>query len=415
MHIQVVRCSIQRWQSDRSGLKRHQSAGEQFMTQDASTQSMANAPALEMEANRHSHSQQSPVDRITAVGRGLSRTLQKVLGALTAAPGRPNELAAYLDLNRDIAGRVLRASALSNPLQVANVVPGPEPLRRFARAAARRGVDRIIVDEAIAAIDRFDRLIRDEAGTRAGLNAIISASVPVARERFEIASRQAAFKGMSQLRGVSGELWLSSTLVWPASDPMHHDVVMLHGSLGMQRLRPDAMVKFTYRDVVTAPETTEKDVSDEANRVAAPMAHFLTNPPAQLDARRIGQITHHILRNTGVGPQSAVDMLAVDQHSGAWDRYADPSPPTPGRTKKSIFVAPGIPSQNLLFDVFCTKMYFRDRNRNWWCMTQRRTGSRGSMIRLVIWTGWSLMKRLSSSAGTFGELIARMCPTTRTC
>lgn len=323
------------------------------MNQDHPRQLDSAGPLVEVQARGSAGDSNgaSPAERIAAVGRELSAALRQILDALPDAPARPNELASYLELNRDIAGRVLRAATIANPLQTVNMVPGPEPLRRFTRAAAQRGLDSDIADRALGAIDRFDRLIRSEAGTRAGLNAIISASVPRARERFEVASRQAAFKGMSQLRGVFGELWLSSTIVWPSDeDPMHHDVVMVHGALGMQRLRPDAMVKFTYRDVVTAPAESETDVTAETHRDAAPLAQFCTNPPAELETRRIGQVSHHILRNNGVGPQSAVDMLAVDHHPAAWDRYADPNPPTPGRTRKSVFVAPGIPAQNLLFD-----------------------------------------------------------------
>jgi hypothetical protein len=179
--------------------------------------------------------------RIRETGDGLAAALRELLNELPGRPQRPKELGRILGLNRDISGRVLKAAAARDGLEVVHVAPGPEPLRTLARAASRRGVASGTLSAVDEAVDRFDRLIRDDAGTRTALHAMIVARVPRARERFELASKQAIFKGMSQLKGVHAEVWLNATLIHPSSgDALHHDAVLVHGAVGLQRVRPDA-------------------------------------------------------------------------------------------------------------------------------------------------------------------------------
>jgi len=129
------------------------------------------------------------VDRLRAVGAGLGQALREILGALPGAPLRPNQLAACLGVNRAVASKVLNATARRDPLETLHLVPGPEPLRRLARAARRQGVGADPVARAEAAIEASDPSIRRDAGNRAAPDALISASLPGARERFELASK----------------------------------------------------------------------------------------------------------------------------------------------------------------------------------------------------------------------------------
>jgi len=239
-------------------------------------------------------------------------------------------------LNRDISSRILKATASSDPLEVAHVIPGPEPLRSVWRAASRKNVDRRLISEAGDAVRRFDLFIPSEAGTRRVLDAIISASLPNARERFELASKQAVFKGVSQLKGVQAETWLSSTLIHPAADdPARHDVALLHGALSMQRLRPGVTVKFTYRELVV-PDDDEGEPSEEEAPLLGSLKvdQFFINPPARLDAHQTGKVMNYTLVEDCLGSRAVADMLVVDHHPAALDRYVSPGP----RRKKGTFV-----------------------------------------------------------------------------
>jgi hypothetical protein len=231
-------------------------------------------------------------------------------------------------LNRDISSRILKATTNSDPLEVAHVIAGPEPLRSGLRAASRKNIDRQLISEAGAAVRRFDLLIRSEAGTRRPLDAIISASLPNARERFELASKQAIFKGMSQLKGVQAKTWLSSTLIHPlADDPARHDLALLHGALSMQRLRPGVTVRFTYRELVV-PDDDEGEPSEEEAPLLGSLKvdQFFINPPARLEAHQAGKVMNYTLAEDCLGPRSVADMPVVDHHPAALDRYVSPGP-----------------------------------------------------------------------------------------
>jgi len=282
-------------------------------------------------------------DRIRQTGDELARSLGSVLSALPGSPTRPAELSRILGLNRDISGRVLKAVAARDGLEVVHGIPGPEPLRSLLRAAGRRGAAAEAVAEAEAVVDRFDRLIRDDAGTRSALDAVIVAGLPRARERFELASKQSVFKGISQLKGVHADVWLNATLIHPtAGDDLHHDALLIHGAVGLQRLRPDVRVNFTYRQFDAAAVDDGNDATD-AWRSLAP---FFANPPARLETHEEDDVVHHRLADERIGPRAISDMLVVDNHPGVLDRYAEPGP----RNRKGTFVAPDIPVRTLLFD-----------------------------------------------------------------
>ena len=283
-------------------------------------------------------------ERIRAVGRDLAATLREVLEALPNPPGRPTDLARDLGLNRDISSRVLKAMAKQNPLEVVHVIPGPEPLRRFIRAAADQDVAERSIDAAQEAVQRFDGLIRDEAGTRSALNAIIASLLPRTQQRFELASRQSVFKGMSQLKGIQADVWLSTAIIAPSTDvDDKHDVVLIHGALSMQKLRPDARVKFTYSEMQTEPPDDEDGLPEGAIR----LDEFCVNPPAPLDIWRSGSEVSYTLSGEQFGPRAIMDMLVVDHHRAVLDRYANPDVE---RSKKGTFVAPDIPVKLLVFD-----------------------------------------------------------------
>ncbi len=77
------------------------------------------------------------------------------------------------------------------------MMPGPEPLRKLAHAAARKGVSRELVADLEKAVEQFDQLIRTEGGDRIGFDAILAAWLPEARAEFELRRKQAAFRALS--------------------------------------------------------------------------------------------------------------------------------------------------------------------------------------------------------------------------
>lgn len=285
--------------------------------------------------------------RAVRIGLDLRDTLAELLAGLPERASAPADLVKQLGVNRDIAGRVLQASTQGHGLGVLDAAPGPDPLRKVARAGVQAGAPREAGDRLVEVADRFDRLIRQDAGTRAALDAIISAAHPEARERFELASKASAFRGISQLRGVMCDVWLNLTLVHPSpTDPLRHDVAVVHGCLTMQRLRPGVRVRFNFKrldheDAHELPEGKAVPIEQDGLSLEA----HCTNPIGRLKALRAGKVVHYITESDSVGPGSATDLLVFDHHDAALDRYTnDPA------ASKGAFVSPAVPSKLLVFD-----------------------------------------------------------------
>src|SRR5262245_56757211 len=77
-------------------------------------------------------------NRIIHVGRDLARTFNGVLDCIPGAPHRPQKLARSLGVNTVLTSRLLRAAQQRDPMAVAHMIPGPEPLRRLLKAAERK-------------------------------------------------------------------------------------------------------------------------------------------------------------------------------------------------------------------------------------------------------------------------------------
>ncbi|MFT7463547.1 MAG: hypothetical protein ACI9EF_001892, partial [Pseudohongiellaceae bacterium] len=261
-------------------------------------------------------------DRLKATGQGLASSLDAVIAALPETPRRPNALARDLGVNRAVASKVLSAMGKHEPLEVLHVIPGPEPLRKLVRAAGRKGVPSELIATAESAITAFDKLIRDEAGTRAALDALISSSLPGARDRFELSSKYAVYKGLSQLKGVQAEHWLGTAIVAPAADdPLKHNLTWLNGAVALQRLRPGAPVRFAYRyakgkdakgndsagndstgnnsagnnSAGNDSQSHDNEGHEEAPLSVMPLDQFCLHPAAQLQIERAGEALHYTL------------------------------------------------------------------------------------------------------------------------
>jgi hypothetical protein len=250
---------------------------------------------------------------------------------------------------------VLNATRQKDPMAVAHVIPGPEPLRRLLRAAARKGVDAQLLREAEEAVEQFDRLIRHEAGDRSGLDAMISAWLPEAREKFELLSKQAVFKGMSQLKGVAEDVHFSAQILHPGDDGDHLDAARLHGDLGLRRVRPASVIKFRAVNL-------EAPISDEPKPPSGPrtlndtpvegleglmLEEFCTAPPAQFEVRQEGDALHYTLGGDGVGPNTAVDVIFAELSRCSLARYR----PSQKSLRKGVFVAIDTPVRSMILDV----------------------------------------------------------------
>ena len=73
-----------------------------------------------------------------------------------------------------------------------------------------------VTEGVLRAFDDFEKLAEEHAGDRPSLDAMVNAHLPEAREKYELAKKQAGFKAMSQIRGVAIEAALASHFLHPS-------------------------------------------------------------------------------------------------------------------------------------------------------------------------------------------------------
>lgn len=257
-----------------------------------------------------------------------------------------------LDVSRVMVGRVLSSIGKDDPVETLMSIPGPETLRLIVRAAETAGIPTQYVEPANHAIDQFDRLIREQYGTRGAMNAALSANHEDGRERFEQSSRYQAFKGMSQILGVQSKVWLTCMMMTPSIEESDGsvDVTTIHGTTGLRRLRSDTPpVHFIYGKPANysggrqSPQPMELDLTP-----------FFTNTPAPIEVREAdGQVINTFDPDV-IGKDAVYDMFAGVRVPNGSHRYA-----APGREYRGTIVLPDVPVTMLVSDVILHKDLFQ--------------------------------------------------------
>lgn len=308
------------------------------------------------------------IDRCSDVGQALAESLGGIVAAVPADARGTVGLARHLAVDKVLVSRVLKALRTGDPIAVLHHLPGPEPLRRLVRAAQSAGIGQALVAAADTAVQRFDLLVREETGDRSTLDAILSGLVPAARVGFELRRKQAAYRAMSQLKGVTARLNVASVLLHPGSDPNRIDVVWIFGTLGIQRLRAGVPIKFASRRLgpetaPRAPRTLRGEPVDAATGLShLRLDEYCSTPVPELLVQRAGDVLHYTLADEGFGPRSAVDLVFAEVNRNEIDRWAAAAPNAHGRERRTYFFAEvPIPTEALLFDVYSHEAIFGGR------------------------------------------------------
>lgn len=286
---------------------------------------------------------------VARVGERLARAMNAVLAAIPNLPSGPTEAARLLGIDKVLASRVFKAVRSGDPMVVAHMIPGPDPLRRMIRGAAAQGVSAQLLEVADQAIEEFDQFVRRETGDRSSLAAVLSAWLPEARREFELRRKQSAFKAMSQLKGCMAEVNVSTVILAPAADPQRLDVFWLFGEFGIQRLRPNVTVKFTTRRLVD-PSTPRHPMTlagaPVENLNGLRLDQFAVNSPGVLEVHRSSEMVQYMLGDNGFGPRSAVDVVFAEANRSELPRtLSDP------KRRTYVFAEVVTPLKLLIFDL----------------------------------------------------------------
>ncbi len=308
--------------------------------------------------------------QVEAVGTDLAESYTALLGSLSERPTGPQALSDLLGVTVVTASRLLRAIAQADPVAVVDQIPGAVPLRKVMKAAAANGAPAARQKAAAKAVDRFEALIRKNAGHRSSLNAMLTDWLPQGRREFEVRRRQAAYKAISELRGVSCDLDLATIAVHPSQEEGKADLLSIQGSFGLDRIRPDATVQFgTLRtpaegsashpvfDPAPAPLTLDgAGLSDGVASVR--LDQFCSRAPAPIITKTFGRDIQYLLGETGFGPESSVDLVIAEVNRA--ELILEPA----GDSARNpyFYQIAGTPSRAMLFDVLIHKDIYTDRD-----------------------------------------------------
>lgn len=263
-----------------------------------------------------------------AVGQELAAASQAFLEGLATPVRTSGDLTKATGVNKDIAGRFLTALAKRDPLAVVYYMPGVESLRRLSHSARARVGSVETIRTFDRAIDAYEELLQDELGGRHALDAMASAWMPEARERFEAASRQMAFRAAANMRGLECRALLDAAFFHPGADPDRYDAISIQGLIGMQRLRPAVSLTIaTYDrrgDTAGRPNFTidGKPISEADDSAHELLPAFGRGDPLALRVVRKGSSAAFQLVGTALGASAAGDSFFGVYSPGIFRRWA---------------------------------------------------------------------------------------------
>jgi hypothetical protein len=180
----------------------------------------------------------------------LIAALRSVIGSSRLAGLGPIELGRTLGVDKTLASRLMSALRAGDSMVALSLLPGVVPIRQFLAAARQRGAGARAVAIAERRLRAFAHELERAFGTRTRLDALIADALPEARRRHEDTARQAVYRGMALIKGVSIDLECFTWVVHPSrKNAKRVDLLFLASFVGVHRLRPTARFRLgaSYR------------------------------------------------------------------------------------------------------------------------------------------------------------------------
>jgi hypothetical protein len=171
----------------------------------------------------------------------LTSALRSLIDSSPFAGLGPIEITRTLGVDKTFTSRLMSALRAEDPLVALSLLPGVVPLRQFVDAAREQGARVRAVQAAEHKLRAFDHELQRAFGTRTRLDAAIADTLPEARRRHEESARQAVYRGMAMIKGISLDL---NSVTWVAhpskTNSRRVDIIVLAALIGIHRLRPTA-------------------------------------------------------------------------------------------------------------------------------------------------------------------------------
>ncbi|QDV05227.1 hypothetical protein Poly30_07230 [Planctomycetes bacterium Poly30] len=267
--------------------------------------------------------QEALFERSQQVGRLLLQGMTALHAEVLPPGSGPKRAADHIGQTVPMASRILKALSASSPVGALHLFPGPAPLKRWVKAAGRKGAEAGTLKTALDAVDEFEALIATEGGDRAALDAQLVAWLPEARRTLELRRRQAVFRGLSELEGASCTLDLSTMILRPSADGQRVDLCCIQARTGIVALRPGTGIKFvtermTAEGVERHPLSVEGAELEQVGQ-GVRLDAFCDGTPAAVEVAHYGDRYQYILRTPTFGPNASSDFVLAEVNPGEFE------------------------------------------------------------------------------------------------
>ncbi|MGH7131035.1 MAG: hypothetical protein ACREJO_03725 [Phycisphaerales bacterium] len=282
----------------------------------------------------------------------LQRSIAELLEAAPGETGRAADVERAFGVDYKLAWQVYRIATAASPLAAGANVPARVSVERLLKSAARRKIPAAVVGRVLRAFEDYERLVDAHAGDRAGLDAMIGAYLPDEQEKQELVTKQAAYRAMSQIKGLDAEAELTANLLYPSADGVSVDRVSLQGHFGQRRLRPKVGIGFWTASMMR-PDQVPLTLSGEPcdGPMSAWLPEFCSAPSLRFEVARADGVQFYWVEGEEVGLRSAVDLVMAEYRPGTMKRYRRDD----GVRDTGVFDVMDCPTRRLTLDVFVHK------------------------------------------------------------
>lgn len=266
---------------------------------------------------------------IETCAASLRETLTEISLKLSGDPPRPTRLVRAIGLDKSLASRIIRCVRSGSDVEFMHMLPSPSGLRLFAGRAGS-SVDKKLAKRLLAAADEYQELIDTTPGGRDGIDAWLSETSRLVREKREHSARQASFKSMSFLLGHYSESLLSSLFLVPSEDGKHVDGIEIHRRLNLTRLKPNTPMALL--SIYAPPEDTPKDGAFWMGTILGErgtgdvedfiLTDYSSKPIPKLEVVKEGHLTTFVLPGDLEVDAPSQVCTAFRIHNG-WEREPD--------------------------------------------------------------------------------------------
>ncbi len=170
---------------------------------------------------------------------GLKSAVTDILMALPGNLEQPRDVYKTLGIDRMIGWNIYKLHEIEDCFLSVRHIPRKAAFKGFLRAASRKGVCDDLLSVADENFVLFENLVDMHAGDRPSMEMMLLAYSCEGTCQASIDHRKLAFTGNRFLYGLEASTRLTVSLFEPTDSPTDWKLILLKGSFGLRRNRPD--------------------------------------------------------------------------------------------------------------------------------------------------------------------------------